>query len=471
MATPDRPPGVTRILTAAGIGYALCWLDLNALVVALVPMAEDLHADVDQIHWIIQSPYLVVAALLIPIGGVTDRVGARRVFITGLVAYGTASLLAGLSPNVEMLVVGRIAQGVGAAMLIGSAVAYLAVAYGDHPGRAPAIAMWTAVVAFVGGFGTALGGILATIDWRWIFLGSMALSVVGLVLLIGLPPTLATPGSHQRQDIWWQVQASAAAVLIVACLTESGPRIDVPAIAMGLLGLALLAAAGVRISRAGTTQHERSLLTTPGYRTGLAVAVTVNLVIYALPVTIALYLAGSLRWSPLVIGFALLPIWVTNAALRLVVGRLMRTFGSRLMIVLGMGAGAASFAILAIVAGQPVYSPPVLLVLVGCGVAISFAIPASVAVVVDAIPNELQGRGNGILNSARQAALAVGIATCSLFVDLAGTTGEAFLPIGVGGAVILVLVTAYALRPGGMRERAVETPVPVVASEPQDQRP
>lgn len=457
MATPDRPPGVTRILTAAGIGYALCWLDLNALIVALVPMAQDLHADADQLHWIIQSPYLVVAALLIPIGGIADRVGARRVFIIGLASYGVASLLAGLSPNVGMLVVGRIAQGFGAAMLIGSAVAYLAVAYGDHPGRAPAIATWTAVVAFVGGFGSALGGMLATIDWRWIFLGSGVLSVVGLILLIGLPRTLATPGSHQRQDIWWQVLASTAAVLIVACLTESGPGIDAPALVMGVLGLVFVVAAVVRIARARSTGQERSLLTTPGYRTGLAVAVTVNLVIYALPVTISLYLAGSLRMSPLVIGFALLPIWVTNAALRLVVGRLMRTFGSRLMIVLGMGTGAASFAILAIVAGQPVYSPPVLVVLVGCGVAIAFAIPASVAVVVDAIPDELQGRGNGILNSARQAALAVGIATCSLFVDMAGTTGAAFLPIGVGGAAILVLVTAYALRPGALRERRLST--------------
>ncbi|HYR55706.1 MAG TPA: MFS transporter, partial [Myxococcaceae bacterium] len=156
------PPHSSRrwTLVAASFGVGMALLDLTAVNVAVPSVQSSLGTDVRGLSWVLDGYTLTFASLLLLAGGLGDRLGAKRVFVTGLAVFTLASVLCGLAPGLSTLVLSRILQGVGAALFMPSSLALLRQAYPDARERAHAIGTWSALTAIAGASGPVLGGLL-----------------------------------------------------------------------------------------------------------------------------------------------------------------------------------------------------------------------------------------------------------------------------------------------------------------------
>ena len=119
-----------------------------------------------------------MAALLVPAGGIADRIGRKRVFAAGLALFVPASLVCALAPGWEVLVAGRALQGAGAAVIVGVSLALVLPEYPPER-RASAVAVWGATAALAAAIGPALGGLLVEVgDWRWVFAANLPLGAL-----------------------------------------------------------------------------------------------------------------------------------------------------------------------------------------------------------------------------------------------------------------------------------------------------
>lgn len=163
----------TWTLLAAVLGSSVVFLDSAVLTVALPAIGREprLFVDVLEAQNYIQFGYLLsLSALLVLAGALSDFFGRRRVFVIGLVGFGATSLLCGIAPNLEVLIVARLVQGAAGAVLVPGSLAILASNFeGEEQGRA--FGIWAAASGVAPIFGPFVGGLLVdNFSWRWIFL-------------------------------------------------------------------------------------------------------------------------------------------------------------------------------------------------------------------------------------------------------------------------------------------------------------
>ena len=206
---PIPTAGTTvRFGTAAGrwvllgtvLGSGVASLDATVVNVALPRLGADLNADFAGLQWVLNGYTLTLASLILVGGALGDRFGRRRIFGIGVVWFAAASLLCGLAPNVTMLVVARMLQGVGGALLTPGSLAIIQASF--HPDdRARAIGAWSGLGGVTTAIGPFVGGYLVDVaSWRWIFLLNLPLSAVVLWITAHHVPESRSPPTGSRLD-------------------------------------------------------------------------------------------------------------------------------------------------------------------------------------------------------------------------------------------------------------------------------
>ena len=146
-----------RTLTIASLAVLATFLDTTILYVAFPDITATFsHASASELSWVLNAYTIVFAAMLIPAGKLADRIGHRKVFLTGSIVFTIASMACGLAPSAELLIVFRIVQAVGAAALIPSSLALVMHAFA-HDQLPRAVAIWGAAGAVAGALGPTLG--------------------------------------------------------------------------------------------------------------------------------------------------------------------------------------------------------------------------------------------------------------------------------------------------------------------------
>src|ERR687894_844718 len=164
-------------------------LDINAVIVALHSMGEDLGFSRAGLQWVVSAYVLFFAGFLLLSGRVADLWGRRRTFVAGLALFTAASLCCGLSVSPEMLVMSRAFQGLGAAITAPAALSIITTIFAEGRERDRAVAAWTAVAAGGGAAGLLLGGLITdSLGWEWIFFVNVPVGAVGIVLSYVLLP-------------------------------------------------------------------------------------------------------------------------------------------------------------------------------------------------------------------------------------------------------------------------------------------
>src|ERR1700757_3154543 len=171
-------------LLVIAVVFAILNADITTVNVALVTVGKDLHADLEDLQWGLNSYMLAFAALIVAAGRLADVFGRRLCLLAGASLFVLASLLCGIAPSLSVFVVGRVLQGAGGALMLPAGMAIISVLYS---GEARAVAMGTLVgVAGVAqSIGPLVGGFLtAAVSWRLIFL--MNLPLIALIMVVAV---------------------------------------------------------------------------------------------------------------------------------------------------------------------------------------------------------------------------------------------------------------------------------------------
>jgi len=190
-------------------------LDVTAVNVAVPSIGRDLHASISGLQWVIDAYTLVMASLLMFAGSTGDRLGRKRVFMTGLTVFLAASALCSVATSVGMLVAFRALQAVGGSMLNPVAMSIITNTFTDPRERSQAVGIWGAMVGISMALGPVVGGALVSaVSWRAIFLLNIPIGLIGLVLTARFVPDSKAPVARR-----FDPAGQALMIVMIATLT------------------------------------------------------------------------------------------------------------------------------------------------------------------------------------------------------------------------------------------------------------
>src|SRR6201996_6748884 len=172
------------VLAACVLGSSMAFIDSSVVNVALPKMESELQTTLAYMTWVINAYTLCMSALLLIGGAAADQIGRRRIFMIGITIFSIASIGCGIAPTVEMLILARAVQGVGAALLIPCSLAIIGAAFGEKE-RGAAIGIWSGASAIAAGGGPLMGGWLVDhLSWRAIFLINPVIAVPTILIAL-----------------------------------------------------------------------------------------------------------------------------------------------------------------------------------------------------------------------------------------------------------------------------------------------
>ncbi|MCD7439775.1 MFS transporter [Streptomyces lincolnensis] len=190
------------VLAICCMSLLIVSLDNTVLNVALPSMQKELHATTAGLQWTIDAYTLVLASLLMLAGSTADRLGRKRVFMTGLIVFTLGSALCSIAPNLQTLVIFRMIQAVGGSMLNPVAMSIITNTFTDTRERARAIGAWGAVVGISMAAGPLVGGLLVeSVGWRSIFWLNLPVGLAALLLTLRYVPESRAPKARRPDPV------------------------------------------------------------------------------------------------------------------------------------------------------------------------------------------------------------------------------------------------------------------------------
>ncbi len=392
-----------KMLVPLALAQFICSFAGSNMNVMINDISKDLHTTVQGVQVCITLFLLVMAALMIPCGKLTDRWGRKRCFTLGLVIYGVGAVLSAVAPGLGVLILGNsILEGVGTALLIPPVYILVTLLFADMKSRARAFG----VVSGMGGIGAAtgplIGGAITTaISWRAAFVFQALVIVIILLLARGVTDPL--PADPTRPfDIVGAILSAVGLVVLVGGIMAADSNLALMAvlIVVGALFLAGFFAWIRRRERAG----KEALLSTDLFRnrTSNLALVTQNVqwaVLLGTSFVVSAYLQVVRHYDAIQTGVIFTAATVGILLSSLAAGRLVRRFRQRTLILAGFVIAIAGIIVLlALVKGHPgawYFAPGLFLIGTGTGVMLT----PSVNIVQSAFPENLQGEISGLSRS------------------------------------------------------------------------
>jgi DHA2 family methylenomycin A resistance protein-like MFS transporter len=449
------------LLIATSFGFAVVQLDVTIVNVALPQIGSHLHAGVAGLQWVVDAYTLSFAALLISAGVIGDRFGSRRVYLAGFLIFTVASIVCGLAPTIAVLVFARALQGCGAALLVPSSLSILNhSAAGDAGLRARMVGLWTAAAGVSIAAGPVAGGLLlAAFGWRSIFLVNILLCGLAILLVLRFVPG-DSAGESRHLDLRGQILAIASLSGLIGAIIEFGRESGRHGAAHGTVicasAIGVLAAAAFLYveSRATEPMLPLHLFRDGCFSASVGFGVLVNLTYYGVIFVLSLYLQQARGYSALKTGVAFLPLTATFIFSNIVSGWLTARAGSRLPMILGALIGTIGYALLLrLDTNTTLLSMMSAFVLIPGGMGL--AVPAMTTAILSSVPRERSGTASAVLNTARQAGGAIGVA---IFGALLGQQrGQIISGLHIAAMISTgLLITAAALAGLGLRKKPVQ---------------
>ncbi len=423
------------VLTATILASSLAFIDGSVVNVGLPAIGQSLHAGPGALPWVINAYLLPLSALLLFGGAAGDRFGRRRVLILGTAVFALASGFCALAPSLELLLVGRAAQGVGAAILLPNSLAILGDAFSGEK-RGGAIGTWAAVAAMAGAIGPVLGGwLIDTSGWRAIFLINLPVAA-GAILLAWRFVAPSRDKNPAQLDLAGAVLATLGLGALTWGLTLGSSQGGWTAAALGLAGggAALLIGFGVVEHRRGDAAMMPLALFSSRNFVGLTL---LTLLVYgalgALLVLVPYELIEGAGYSATAAGAALLPFPLLMSVISPAMGGLAGRIGPRVPLIAGSAVVGAGFLLAARIGPSGGYwtsvLPAILIMALGMS---GVAAPLTTAVLGSVDPRHT-GSASG-LNSA--VSRTGGLIATALLGAVLAETGAALTPDFRGAMIV-----------------------------------
>jgi EmrB/QacA subfamily drug resistance transporter len=468
-----------KLILALLCGVAfLDFVDASIVNVALPDIRTDLHFSVQGLQWVPSGYLLTYGGFMLLGGRIADLLGRRRVLVTGTMVIGISSLIGGFAGGAGVLVAARLAQGVGAALMLPAALSILTTTFAEGKDRHTALGVWGGVGGLASAVGVFLGGVLTEgPGWRWVlFVNPVAAALV-------IPAVFRLiPGDRRRArlanfDIVGSILVTGGMLLLVFALVKA------PDQGWGA-GRTLAEFAGALVLLVAFTLNEQirknPMLPLSVFRIrGLAAADITGLIAFAGMLAmfffLTLYMQNVLGYSPLKTGAAYLPLCFGVGIAAGISAQLLARVGTRPVIIVGALIGSGGLYYLSRIPVDGSYLtdlfPGLMIVSFGLG-----AVFVGVTTAANAgVPADKAGLAAALLNSAQQVGGALGLAIFSAIATSRTNhllTGHHPLPDALTsgfhralftGSVFLVAAALIALRTSNTRGETEHSAPPALA--------
>ncbi|MFE9765169.1 MFS transporter [Streptomyces sp. NPDC005808] len=329
--------GHRGVLFAMCLSLVLVVASVTALNLALPDLAVDLNASNSSLTWIADGYTVSLAALVLPLGALGDRIGRRKVLVAGNLVFGGAAALAALSSSTSELIAWRVVMGVGAAMIMPGTLATITAAFPPHK-KAQGVATWSGFAAAGGIIGMlAAGGLLEAWSWKSIFATSAAVAVLCALVAVLLSPE--TKSSTAEPFDWEGTVSTALAVgtLVYGIIegNEQGwTRPEVLA-AFAVTALSLLAYVVLGL-RSKHPMLDPRLFRLRGFSTGALTILTQFMAVFGFFFVGLQFLQLILGYGPLKSAVALIPVAVAVLPTTQITPRLVSRIGLKAVMASGL---------------------------------------------------------------------------------------------------------------------------------------
>ncbi|MCJ1680490.1 MFS transporter [Streptomyces sp. APSN-46.1] len=429
-ASPTRS-GTDGKLRGSGNGLALvviasCQLmvvlDITIVNIALPHIQTALDFSTESLSWVVNAYTLTFGGLLLLGGRTGDILGRKRVFISGVLLFGLASLLGGFAHDSGQLMAARALQGVGGAIASPTALALITTTFREGPKRNRAFGVFAAVSAGGGAIGLVAGGVLVEwLDWRWVLFVNVPIAVVIALLASKVLRESARHPGHF--DVAGALLSTVGMVTLVYGFIRAAQEGWRDPLTLGSFGIAVVLLTLFIVNERRSAQPitplhmfaDRNRAGTYGIMLMLACA------IFGMFFFLTLFVQNVLDFSPLQAGFAFLPVSVLVAVGAATASQLLPRFGPKPFMV----GGALSSAIgLAWLTRTDIHSTylgsllgPILFFALGMGLQfVSLTLMA-----LSNVPDRESGAASGLLNTTQQVGGSLGL---SILVTVFGTASR-----------------------------------------------
>ena len=401
-------------------------LDITVVTVAMPDLGADLGMGREALTWVMSAYTLAFGGLMLLAGRAADVLGPRPLVLAGLGLFTLASLAVGLAPSGELVVAGRVAQGIGAA-LISPAALSVVVRLFEGEERNKALGIWSSLGGVGAAVGVLLGGVLtAGPGWEWVFFVNVP---VGVVLVLGLRrllPPMPPWAAGARLDVLGAVLVTAATLLVIYGFIGAGEHGWGSGTTLGLLAAGLVAYAAFvgHLTRSKAPLVDPRLLARRPVLAGTFVLFVTTGLMVAVFFLGTFYLQEAEGHGPLATGLLFLPVALATMAGAQAGGRLIGRTGARPLGIVGLLVAAGGLLVPAV---SLTTATTVVAVSIGsAGLGVLFVVAAATA--LGQVAPEEAGTASGVLSTSHELGSSLGAAVVSGVVaaSLVAGTGSGF---------------------------------------------
>jgi EmrB/QacA subfamily drug resistance transporter len=435
---PGRPGERWLALAVLCVALLMVNLDNTVLNVALPTLVRDLHATTTQLQWIVDAYVLVFAGLLLVAGSVADRIGRKKVFCAGLLAFAAGSAWAAFSGSTGMLIAARASMGIGGAVMMPATLSLITSIFTDTAERQRAIGLW----AGTSGLGIALGPIvggalLARFWWGSVFLINVPVAVAGFAFAIPLIPESRNRAAR-RPDLAGAALSMTGLGLLLWSLIEApvrgwtSPRV----LAAGVGGLTVLGLFTAWEQRTTHPMLDLALFKNRAFSGAVCSVGMVTFGLFGMLFLLTQYLQFGLGYSALAAGIRVLPAAGMIAVIAPLSALALRVTTVRYTVAAGLACIAAGLWLLSGITVASTYGsivPGIMLLGAGAGL----AMPAATESVMGSLPGSHTGVGAAANGTFLQTGGALGVAVIGSLLNTryAGDMSAVLAPYHVPDAV------------------------------------
>jgi EmrB/QacA subfamily drug resistance transporter len=391
---------------------------VSGLNVAQQDLAIDLGASQGQLLWVINGYTLALAALLLPIGAIGDRWGRKPILLGGLALFMGAQTLAGFAGSVEVLLVARVLAGIGAAMIMPVTLSVITSSFPAEQ-RARAVGIWSGFAGAGGILGLFVSSFLIDqFTWPWLFAMPVVFAGISLVMTVR-----SVSNSREHSDGRFDVVGSVLSAVAIGGLVlgiHEGPEkgwTDPLALVGMIAGVVALLAFIAWELRQTKPLLEVRLFANRGLAAGSLTLLIVFAVMFGIFLVLTQFMQAVLGFSALAAAGSLLPMMVVMMPLSAVAPTIANRFGTRNVLMLGVGLFGLGLALLALMVsaegGYWSVLPGLIVVAFGIGLCMS---PSTMAI-TESLPQDKQGVASALNDTVRELGGAVGIALLGSLVS------------------------------------------------------
>lgn len=456
------------VLTATVLGSAMAFIDSTVVSIAQPTIGREFHADIAGLQWLTIGYMLTLSGLLLLGGALGDRFGRRRVFTAGVVWFAGASLLCAVAPNITLLILFRVVQGVGGALLTPGSLAILESSFVPDD-RGAAIGAWSGLGGIASAIAPFLGGwLISAASWRLIFLINLPIAAAVMLLAARTVPETRDHDATGRLDY------AGTTLVVLALIGISYGLVEGPTIGFGATGvLAALIVGGaaavlfvLRELRASNPVVPLSLFRSRQFSGTNAMTLIVYAVLGGMFFLLPIELQQVAHYSPLGAGAALLPVTVIMLLLSARSGRIASRIGPRLQMSAGPIIVALGVALYTRIGASGSYFTEVLPAVAVFGLGLAVTVAPLTATAMSSAPARRAGLASAVNNTVARAGSLLMVA---ILPPLAGITGASYLHPALfqSGFRTAVIIAACVCAAGGLVAAAtIRNPRPAPMTPP-----